>query len=97
MAVLNNKAERLLIEGNVGAIEVQLDMPTGEAQPARAAAIVAHPHPLFGGTMDNKVAQTLAKTFSGLGLRPDRAFLISAAWDKARVSTMRAMAKPTIR
>lgn len=69
MAVLNNKAERLLIEGNVGAIEVQLDMPTlSEAQPnARGLAIVAHPHPLFGGTMDNKVAQTLAKTFSGLG------------------------------
>lgn len=69
MAVLNNKAERLLIEGNVGAIEVQVDMPTlSEVQPnARGLAIVAHPHPLFGGTMDNKVAQTLAKTFSGLG------------------------------
>ena len=69
MAVRNNKSERLLIEGNVGAIEVQIDMPTlSEAQPnARGLAIVAHPHPLYGGTMDNKVAQTLAKTFSGLG------------------------------
>jgi alpha/beta superfamily hydrolase len=28
---------------------------------------VAHPHPLYGGTMDNKVAQTLARTFVGLG------------------------------
>lgn len=68
MAVLNNKAERLLIEGNVGAIEVQVDMPTlSDALTLRGLAIVAHPHPLFGGTMDNKVAQTLAKTFSGLG------------------------------
>ena len=67
--VLNNKAEHFLIAGNVGAIEVQVDMPQlGETQPAACGlAIVAHPHPLYGGTMDNKVAQTLAKTFSGLG------------------------------
>lgn len=69
MVKSNHKAERFLIEGHVGAIEVQVDMPVlSEAQPsARGLAIVAHPHPLFGGTMDNKVAQTLAKTFSGLG------------------------------
>lgn len=69
MKVLNNKAERFLIEGNVGAIEVQVDMPKLDEPQAqvRGLAIVAHPHPLFGGTMDNKVAQTLAKTFSGLG------------------------------
>ena len=69
MKVLNNKAERFLIEGNVGAIEVQVDMPKLDESQAqvRGLAIVAHPHPLFGGTMDNKVAQTLAKTFSGLG------------------------------
>jgi len=28
---------------------------------------VAHPHPLYGGTMENKVAQTLARTFVSLG------------------------------
>ena len=69
MKVLNNKAERFLIEGNVGAIEVQVDMPKLDEPQAqvRGLAIVAHPHPLFGGTMDNKVAQTLAKTYSGLG------------------------------
>jgi hypothetical protein len=33
----------------------------------RGIALVAHPHPLYGGTMDNKVAQTLARTFVGLG------------------------------
>jgi len=37
-----------------------------EAAP-RGAALIAHPHPLFGGTLDNKVAQTLAKTFVDLG------------------------------
>ena len=69
MVKLNPKVERFVIAGHVGAIEVQVDMPQlSETQPvARGLAIVAHPHPLFGGTMDNKVAQTLAKTFSGLG------------------------------
>ena len=33
----------------------------------RGIALVAHPHPLQGGTLDNKVAQTLAKTFFALG------------------------------
>ena len=32
-------------------------------QPIRGVAIIAHPHPLFGGTMDNKVVQTLARAF----------------------------------
>ena len=69
MVVLNPKANKFLIDGNVGPIEVQIDMPklSDSASPARGLAIVAHPHPLMGGTMDNKVAQTLAKTLSGLG------------------------------
>lgn len=40
-------------------------MPSGEC---RGIALIAHPHPLYGGTMDNKVVTTLAKTFSRLGL-----------------------------
>lgn len=68
MVRLNSKAERFLIAGPVGAIEVQVDRPSlDDGGAVRGLAIVAHPHPLFGGTMDNKVAQTLAKTFSGLG------------------------------
>lgn len=34
---------------------------------ARGVALVAHPHPLFGGSLDNKVAQTLARTLAELG------------------------------
>jgi len=33
----------------------------------RGLALVAHPHPLLGGTMDNKVAQTMARAFNQLG------------------------------
>jgi uncharacterized protein len=60
---------RTLIAGAVGDIEVQVDFPTHPnhtAQP-RGLALVAHPHPLYGGTMDNKVTQTLAKTLCQLG------------------------------
>jgi len=56
--------ERLLIDGPAGRIEVAIDTPAGTA---RGVAVVAHPHPLFGGTLDNKVAQTLARCFIELG------------------------------
>lgn len=62
--------ERLLLEGASGPIETVIDLP----QHLRGIALVCHPHPLFGGTLDNKVAQTLAKTLRDLGyagLRPN--------------------------
>jgi len=57
--------ERLVIDGPAGALEIVVNLP--EAAAPRGIALVAHPHPLQGGTLDNKVAQTLAKTFFGLG------------------------------
>jgi alpha/beta superfamily hydrolase len=57
-------SERILIPGPVGAIETVIDQP---AAAPRGIALVAHPHPLYGGTLDNKVAQILAKTFVELG------------------------------
>ena len=56
--------ERLTIDGPAGAIEVVRNVP-GPAP--RGLALVCHPHPLQGGSLDNKVAQTLAKTFFALG------------------------------
>jgi alpha/beta superfamily hydrolase len=56
--------ERLTVRGPAGAIEVVRNVP-GPAP--RGIALVCHPHPLQGGTLDNKVAQTLAKTFFALG------------------------------
>ncbi|MDR5832720.1 alpha/beta hydrolase [Caballeronia sp. LZ034LL] len=61
---MNAQTEKFLIDGPVGKIECALDQP--DTAP-RGIALVAHPHPLFGGTMDNKVAQTLARTFVQLG------------------------------
>ena len=55
----------LLIDGPAGALEVLFTKPEG-VLPA-ALALICHPHPQFGGTMDNKVVQTLAKAFAELG------------------------------
>jgi len=59
------------VPGAAGAIDVAVDRPAGT--PA-GIALVAHPHPLYGGTRDNKVVQTLARAFLALGYlswRPD--------------------------
>lgn len=67
---MNSHTQKSLIDGPAGRIEIALDLPDavreGTAAP-RGLALVAHPHPLFGGTMDNKVAQTLARTLVQLG------------------------------
>ncbi len=67
--------QRQLIAGAAGDIETVIDRPQGELlhQP-RGLALVAHPHPLYGGSLDNKVAQTLARALMELGyvvLRPN--------------------------
>ena len=59
-----------------------LELPGGRHQavldaaptPAKGLAFVAHPHPLFGGTMDNKVVQTLSRAF------------VQSGWDCLRMN-----------
>ena len=59
---------RRTIAGPAGALEVVFNLPVAETdQQPRGIALVAHPHPQQGGTLDNKVVQTLAKTFAALG------------------------------
>lgn len=55
--------ERVLIDGPAGSLEVVVNAP---ATARRGIALVAHPNPQQGGTLDNKVAQTLAKAFHAL-------------------------------
>jgi hypothetical protein len=57
------------VDGPAGRIETAIDAPDGAA---RGVAVLCHPHPLHGGTMDNKVIQTLARTFVQLGYRAVR-------------------------
>jgi len=61
---MNSQTQRITWSGEEGAIEGLLDQPEGAS---RGVAVVAHPHPLFGGTMDNKVVQTLARAFVQCG------------------------------
>ena len=56
--------ERVLVEGPAGAIETDINDPSGER---RGIALIAHPNPVQGGTKDNKVVTTLAKAFYNLG------------------------------
>lgn len=61
--------ERFEIGGPAGTIEAVLDLPATAPQ---GVALVCHPLPLQGGTLDNKVAQTLARTFAKLGYAATR-------------------------
>lgn len=66
-----HNSERNLVAGLAGDIEVVVDRP---ATGSGAVAFIGHPHPLYGGTLDNKVAATLARAFvtSGwIAVRPN--------------------------
>ncbi len=66
---MNSQTRRTVVQGAAGAIEVAIDEPSGntQARQAKGVAVIAHPHPLFGGSMDNKVVQTLARAFTQSG------------------------------
>ena len=61
---MNAATSRFSVAGPVGALEVVLDSAPG---PAKGTVVLAHPHPLFGGTMDNKVVVTIARAFVQCG------------------------------
>jgi alpha/beta superfamily hydrolase len=68
MAPRPPQPERLTLEGPAGALQVLLETPLGAGVAApRAFGVVCHPHPLQGGTMDNKVVWTVARAFQQLG------------------------------
>jgi hypothetical protein len=67
---MNAQTERRLVPGPAGLIECALDLP-GEAAP-QGLALICHPNPTQGGTLDNKVVQTLARAFVHLGWRAVR-------------------------
>jgi alpha/beta superfamily hydrolase len=66
---MNAATQKITLQGEAGLIEALLDLPA--AQP-RGTVVIAHPHPLFGGTMTNKVVQTLARAWVQTGWRAVR-------------------------
>ena len=61
---MNAQTEILIQPGPAGALEIAIDRPSGTV---RGTAVIAHPHPLFGGTLSNKVVQTLARACVATG------------------------------
>jgi uncharacterized protein len=63
-------AERIAIPGPAGALQALIETPpakAGEPHGVVAFGVVCHPHPLYGGTLDNKVVYTLARAFQQRG------------------------------
>ncbi|WP_298234505.1 alpha/beta fold hydrolase [uncultured Azohydromonas sp.] len=84
---MNSKTQRLRVPGPAGEIECALDVPA-EGTP-RGLAVLCHPHPQHGGTMDNKVVQTLARACVQMGWRSVRfnfrgVGASAGAWDEGR-------------
>jgi alpha/beta superfamily hydrolase len=72
---MNANTQRLLVAGPAGQIECAVDLPpTSSTSPGGTlgTAVICHPHPQHGGTMDNKVVQTLARAVLQLGWRSVR-------------------------
>lgn len=91
---MNSQTRKVQIAGPAGLIDCAIDEPP---QAALGVAVVCHPHPQHGGTMDNKVAQTLARAFVQLGYRAVRFNFrgvggSEGAWDEGRGETDDALA-----
>ncbi len=61
-----DRSERVLIEGPVGQIECLVEEITGPG--GDVVAVICHPHPLFGGSMENKVVHTVSRALHRLGI-----------------------------
>ncbi|MBV8876640.1 MAG: alpha/beta hydrolase [Gammaproteobacteria bacterium] len=62
------QGERRTLPGPAGSLEALIEAPAAELSGAPAAfGVICHPHPLYGGTLDNKVVWTLARAFQQLG------------------------------
>jgi hypothetical protein len=62
---MSPRPERLSLLGPAGALEAIVEDPAGEAS---SYAVICHPHPLYGGTMDNKVVTTVARALQETGI-----------------------------
>jgi hypothetical protein len=87
---MNAQTRHFSLQGPVGELQCAIDEPaaSGLTTP-RGLALVCHPHPLHGGTLDNKVVQTLARAFVQLGWRAVRfnfrgVGASQGAWDEGR-------------
>jgi alpha/beta superfamily hydrolase len=64
---MSHQSKNLFLPGPAGRLEAVLWTPERQA-PAEYAALVCHPHPLFGGTLHNKVVYQAAKALDRQGI-----------------------------
>ena len=65
---MNINSQTKLISTKSGLLEAVVDQPRNPLEnESRGYAILSHPHPLHGGTMENKVVQTMARAFAYAG------------------------------
>ena len=67
MTSQGHQSKNFFLQGPAGKLEAVLWTPHDD-EPPRNAALVCHPHPLFGGTLHNKVVYQAAKALDGLGM-----------------------------
>lgn len=67
---MNPRTERRVVAGPAGDLVCAIDSPDDGA--TRGLALLCHPHPQHGGTLDNKVVATLARAFVAAGWRAAR-------------------------
>lgn len=84
---MNAATQSVTVAGPAGAIECAIDRPAGGL--SHGVAVLCHPHPLHGGTLTNKVVQTLARAFVQLGYTSVRfnfrgAGASQGTWDEGR-------------
>jgi len=92
---MNTFTKRGEIAGPAGLLSVAVDTTTDV--PARGLAVLCHPHPLQGGTMDNKVVTTLSRALMQRGWRTVRfnyrgVGASEGVWDEGRGETDDALA-----
>lgn len=83
---MNPRTLKQTVAGPAGDLVCAIDQPDGTA---RGLAVICHPHPQHGGTMDNKVVTTLARAFAQCGWRAARFNFrgiggSAGAWDEGR-------------
>ncbi|MGL4668386.1 MAG: alpha/beta hydrolase [Saezia sp.] len=88
---LNTNTRTVMLSGKAGQLECAYDMPQNESMPI-GMAVIAHPNPQQGGSMDNKVVHTIARTLSLLGYMTWRfnyrgVSLSEGAWDNGQGET----------
>jgi len=93
---MNLHTRRFSLAGPAGNLECALDEPAAGTA-LRGVAVLCHPHPLHGGTLDNKVVQTMARAFVQLGYRAVRfnfrgVGASQGVWDEGRGETEDALA-----